>query len=241
MERKFRAVLTLRAASRLFVVPSEYTKTSLVRRFPFIEPAQLLALYSPSTILAELPAQRRRLPQVVADCPREFVLLVSGDRWVKNSFRALQALERLYASCELSTRWPVVITGKCPRWFPSRWRRLFRFVGRVSSAELAGMYATAGLFIYPSLNEGFGYPPIEAMSYGTPVLASGIGATTEIAADGAAYFCPLDAHDIDTRIGTFLHNAALREDLSRKASERYRLVKERQERDLGALCDLLLS
>jgi glycosyltransferase involved in cell wall biosynthesis len=59
---------------------------------------------------------------------------------------------------------------------------------RVSDEVLAEAYAGATLFVYPSLSEGFGFPPLEAMSVGCPVLASRIPSTLEVCQDAPMYF-----------------------------------------------------
>jgi len=63
---------------------------------------------------------------------------------------------------------------------------------RVSDDLLAEAYAGAKLFVYPSLNEGFGLPPLEAMSAGCPVLASRISSVPEVCQDAPFYFDPKD-------------------------------------------------
>lgn len=64
------------------------------------------------------------------------------------------------------------------------------FLGRVSDEELASLYRNAKAFIYPSLYEGFGLPPIEAAHFGCPVLISDIPVLNEICRDSAIYFNP---------------------------------------------------
>jgi glycosyltransferase involved in cell wall biosynthesis len=63
---------------------------------------------------------------------------------------------------------------------------------RVSDEMLAEAYAAARLFVYPSLNEGFGFPPLEAMSVGTPVLASRVSSIPEVCGEAPFYFDPTD-------------------------------------------------
>jgi glycosyltransferase involved in cell wall biosynthesis len=63
---------------------------------------------------------------------------------------------------------------------------------RVSDEMLAEAYAAARLFVYPSLNEGFGFPPLEAMSVGTPVLASRVSSIPEVCGTAPFYFDPSD-------------------------------------------------
>jgi glycosyltransferase involved in cell wall biosynthesis len=67
-----------------------------------------------------------------------------------------------------------------------------RFAGYVSDADLPELYAAARVFAYPSLYEGFGIPPLEAMACGTPVVASTAGALPEVLGDAALLVDPLD-------------------------------------------------
>jgi glycosyltransferase involved in cell wall biosynthesis len=68
-------------------------------------------------------------------------------------------------------------------------------LGRVTDSELRALYEHAALFLFPSRYEGFGIPPLEAMSLGCPVLSSDSSAMPEVLRDGAAYFesCSLDS------------------------------------------------
>ena len=67
-----------------------------------------------------------------------------------------------------------------------------RFAGYVPDAELPALYAAARVFAYPSLYEGFGIPPLEAMACGTPVVASTAGALPEVLGDAALLVDPYD-------------------------------------------------
>lgn len=68
--------------------------------------------------------------------------------------------------------------------------------GLVSNEELATLYRRAACLVFPSLYEGFGLPPLEAMASGTPVAASNIAAVAEACGDAAALFDPSDHEDI---------------------------------------------
>ena len=68
--------------------------------------------------------------------------------------------------------------------------------GLVSLDELASLYRRAACLVFPSLYEGFGQPPLEAMASATPVAASNIPAIAEVAGEAAALFDPLDVEDI---------------------------------------------
>jgi glycosyltransferase involved in cell wall biosynthesis len=89
-----------------------------------------------------------------------------------------------------------------------------RFLGRVTDDELLQLYNTASCFVFPSLYEGFGLPPLEAMACGCPVLASDIPVIREVCADAAWYFTPTDPDAIRSTIQRFLNSpASVREQL----------------------------
>lgn len=83
------------------------------------------------------------------------------------------------------------------------------FTGRVTDNELAGLYTDAKLFVYPSLYEGFGIPPLEAMTYGCPTLVSDIDSLREVCDNASAYANPLDPEDISKNIDLLLNDIGL--------------------------------
>ena len=68
--------------------------------------------------------------------------------------------------------------------------------GNVPAAELVSLYRRASALVFPSLYEGFGQPPLEAMACGCPVACSDAAALPEVCGDAARYFSPADAHSI---------------------------------------------
>ncbi|HEX6705412.1 MAG TPA: glycosyltransferase family 1 protein [Albitalea sp.] len=92
--------------------------------------------------------------------------------------------------------------------------------GPVSDAELKGLYAQAAALVFPSLYEGFGLPPLEAMSCGCPVIASDAGALPEVCADAALYVDPRSVAAIAGAMQSVLDHPALRERLKRDGARR---------------------
>ena len=88
-----------------------------------------------------------------------------------------------------------------------------RFIGYVAEDDLPGLYGAAELFAVPSLVEGFGLPPLEAMACGTPVVTSDAEALVESAGDAAEHVPALDAGALAEAIRRVLGDAALRERL----------------------------
>lgn len=94
------------------------------------------------------------------------------------------------------------------------------FKGYVPDNELKSMYSNASLFVFPSLTEGFGFPILEAMSSGIPVVTSNYGAMAEIAGDAALLVDPYDVDEIVEAMHRVLTDENLRKDLIKKGLER---------------------
>lgn len=93
-------------------------------------------------------------------------------------------------------------------------------VGFVSDVDVVALYNCTDCFVYPSLYEGFGFPPLEAMACGAPVMASNVSAIPEIVGDAAEQFDPTDSARFDLSFIEFLarlENAEYRQALIAKA------------------------
>jgi len=86
-----------------------------------------------------------------------------------------------------------------------------RFLGFVSDQDLPNLYRAADVFVYPSLYEGFGMPPIEAMACGCPVICSTNGSLGEVVGEAAAIADPRDINSIANQLGLLAVDANLRE------------------------------
>jgi glycosyltransferase involved in cell wall biosynthesis len=89
-----------------------------------------------------------------------------------------------------------------------------RFLGFVSDETLAALYRLAAVFVFPSLYEGFGFPPLEAMASGTPVVASNLSSLPEVLGDAALLVDPYDANALAGAIRRVLVDDVLRRELS---------------------------
>jgi glycosyltransferase involved in cell wall biosynthesis len=98
-----------------------------------------------------------------------------------------------------------------------------RFFGFVPDKTLAALYRLAGVFVFPSLYEGFGLPPLEAMASGTPVVTSNVSSLPEVVGDAAVLIDPYDPVAIEQAMRRVLTEPALRDDLRRRG---YARVKE---------------
>jgi glycosyltransferase involved in cell wall biosynthesis len=94
------------------------------------------------------------------------------------------------------------------------------FFGYVSESELQWLYANATLFVFPSLYEGFGLPPLEAMIYGCPVIASSAASLPEVCGNAAIYLDPFNILDIASKIRTLYMDAEMQADYRERGFER---------------------
>ena len=97
-----------------------------------------------------------------------------------------------------------------------------RFLGYLPEETLAVMYRLAGVFVFPSLYEGFGLPPLEAMASGTPVVTSNVSSLPEVAGDAAVLVDPYNPEAIADGIERVLCDDTLRRDLRAKGLARAR-------------------
>jgi glycosyltransferase involved in cell wall biosynthesis len=91
--------------------------------------------------------------------------------------------------------------------------------GFIDEEELPIAYAGAMAYVIPSLSEGFGWPPLEAMACGTPVISSNVSCMPEILGDAPLYFDPYDVDDMQKAITKIATDPGLRKKLSAKGLE----------------------
>ncbi|MFA5010149.1 MAG: glycosyltransferase family 1 protein [Patescibacteria group bacterium] len=88
--------------------------------------------------------------------------------------------------------------------------------GYIADSDLADFYNAAEAFVFPSLYEGFGIPPLEAMGQGTPVISSNVSVMPEVLGDAALYFDPLNLEDIAAKLYQFATSFRVRQELKER-------------------------
>ena len=92
--------------------------------------------------------------------------------------------------------------------------------GYIRDEDLSSLYSLADIFIYPSLYEGFGFPPLEAMKCGCPVIVSNTTSMPEVVGDAGLYIDPYDETSITTQINCLIQDDFLKRNLIQKGKER---------------------
>ncbi|MDE2411089.1 MAG: glycosyltransferase family 4 protein [Sphingomonadales bacterium] len=128
----------------------------------------------------------------------------------------LALLHRVYPTGDPSLP-PLVLVG--PRSNEPGDDRI-RYTGRISDGELKALYAGARMFLFPSLTEGFGFPALEAMTCGCPVIAARAGAIPEVVGDAAILLDPHNADGWLSAIIALSQDATARDALTRAGRQR---------------------
>ena len=163
-------------------------------------------------VLAEV-RQRYRLPE-------RFVLGVGTLQPRKNLPRLIEA----YARSREDTDIKLVIAGGTGWMYEGIFRRVedlglqdeVYFPGYVADEDLPALYTLADLFAFPSLYEGFGLPPLEAMACGTPVVTSNVSSLPEVVGDAALTVDPHDVGALANAMRRVLNEPALRNAMVRR-------------------------
>lgn len=167
-----------------------------------------------------------RMPPV-SRVPREkFVLFVGAIQRRKNIARLVKAFEAMPAG------WRLTLAGATNGYEAaaelraieeSKRRSDIDVLGYVDAAALASLYARASIFAFPSLEEGFGIPVLEAMAHGIPVITSQSSALPEAAGDAAILIDPLDTDALASALHRLACDEDRRADLIRRGLNRARL------------------
>ena len=244
-KRQFARLLSVKSKRKTVVVSSYHTKYALLSYFPGLRHEQVRVLYCPRKRVAipdnnEVGAETLERFDVSA---RQYFLLISGNRWTKNVFRAIMALDEIFSDHPETDKRALILGVDNPVTFTRHIKNRNRFVffGYVDELELELLYQNAYSFLYPTLNEGFGYPPLESMRYGTPVLCSAITSITEMCGDAVLYFNPFSVDEIKNRILLVLFEEGIWERYSQLGMERSRLIAAKQDSMLNELCRLILA
>jgi glycosyltransferase involved in cell wall biosynthesis len=232
--------------SKAVIAVSENTKRDILSLFQ-IDPQRIHVTYQP-ILLDPVQTNDHHVSEVCRTYgldAGDFLLFVGAIEPKKNVGRLIRA----YVS--IDTKMPLVLVGK-KAWMweaefgliealPARDRKRIRLLDHVPLSDLRYLYAGAHCFVFPSLYEGFGLPPLEAMSCGCPVITSNVSSLPEVCGDAARYVDPYEVHSIRQEIEKLLGNPLLRNELALAGRERAKLfnMENYVKRLSGAYSDIL--
>ncbi|ADL52858.1 glycosyltransferase family 4 protein [Clostridium cellulovorans] len=195
------------------ITVSNWSKNEILRFFPNAENKIFVTHLAAKTIFK--PLNKVFCKDVLKskfNIENDFILYIGGFSPRKNVTALLRAFSKIHNS--LPSEYKLVITGSikgegstlpeiCEK---LKIRNKVIFAGFVDESKLPIFYNAASLFVYPSLYEGFGLPPLEALNCGTPVIASNVTSIPEVLGDAAILINPLDEETLATEITAVLSN-----------------------------------
>ena len=216
--------LSLRQAAHIMTI-SEATKRDLVELYAVksekitVTPAAVAAEYRP------IPVRQTEEIRARYNLPSRFVLTVGTRRPHKNVATLVKAFARIAPDTDAA----LVLAGKAdPRWPDDVAPLIERFnlhgriiqPGHIAEADMPALYALADVFAFPSLVEGFGLPPLEAMACGTAVVVGNTSSLPEVVGEAGILVAPDDVTTLSRALLVTLKSRGYREKLERQSLSR---------------------
>lgn len=214
------------------ITVSNYSRQSIEYFFPCYA-SKIHVYYAPmkETGGPEKEIANKELKDLI-ESKKRFFLLLSADRFNKNGERMIKAFKHYVDIIDPAAI--IVTTGLREKAFPQHIPLPY-----LTSSDMEKAYEHCHALLYPSFFEGFGYPPVEAMRYGKPILASYACSIPEILGNAPIYFSPIYESGMYGALKQF-HNTSY-ESLRQTALKQYNAIKEKQDSDLNGLCTSLLD
>jgi len=217
-----------RKANRILTV-SEASKRDILRFFD-VPPAKVVVIHNAidERFLSPANPERMDLVRQRYQLDHPFVLYVGNIKPHKNIDRLIDAFGRARSRCPEDLK--LIIIGDEISKYPAlrhsvhkhKLDKHVRFLGFQPMETLAAFYRLARAFVFPSLYEGFGLPPLEAMACGAPVVTSNVSSLPEVAGGAALLVDPYDEDSIAGGIVRAVTDDTLRADLITRGRERAR-------------------
>jgi len=211
-------------ADKLLAV-SHFTKREILELYPRIPESKIevtwLGVHQRFRVMGEGPKEEAR---TTYNLDKPFILSVSTIEPRKN----LKLLINAYANIKDCIDHDLVLTGVYG-WKSKDLYSMVRDFGLLDRVKFTGyvpqhilplLYNLADLFVYPSLYEGFGLPPLEAMACGCPVITSNVASLPEVVGDAALTFNPLSVDALACSIEQLLKDSGKRNSLKTKGMDR---------------------
>lgn len=210
--------------SNYIITGSNFTKEEIVKYLDF-DPDKVRVIYHGIDHNLYKKYQKHILNKTKQkfNLPDNFLLFVGSIEPRKNLLTLLKAFNSLEE--KLKQKYPLFLVGA------SGWQNddilqeinqspNINYIGYIKDEELPHIYNLATVFIYPSLYEGFGIPPLEAMACATPTIVSNTTSMPEVCQNATLYINPLDISDIKDKILLLLKNQNLQRELIEKGLQR---------------------
>ena len=216
----------LNKANKIIAV-SSFTKKDIVKHFPNLDAEKIAVIYEgANSRFAPIFNSKFSISKRIL---KPYLLYVGVWREHKNLLGLIKAFNKFKSKVLNSqhSKLKLVIVGKSDPYYSevseaarrSKFSKDIILTGYVKDEELISLYQNAEAFVFPSFYEGFGLPPLEAMSFGCPVVSSNAASLPEILGDAALYFDPYNVNDITEKIRNLISDEKIRKELVAKGKK----------------------
>lgn len=208
------------------IAVSENTKNDLIE-LCHVKPEKIKVIYSAISkdykIVEKNNEQLNKIKEKYS-LPQNFILYLGTIEPRKNIIGIIKAYEIMQNKNKDLADYKLVIAGKqgwknkniIKIWQQSKYRNKIKFLDYIPCQDKVYLYNSACLFIYPSFYEGFGFPPLEAMACGIPVVTSFISSLPEVVGNAAIMVDPYNVNQIALAMEQVLTNPDLKNNLIKK-------------------------
>ena len=221
---RWRLPLMAKSAARI-ITPSNSVKSEICETLKINPDKVAVTPEAPRSTFkrregAEIVELRKRL-----GIGEDFILFVGTVEPRKNLHRLVEAFDQLLRTTALS---PQLVIAGGEGWLMDDFSSIIRqkkledricLTGYLQDEELGALYSSCKAFVYPSLYEGFGLPPLEAMACGAPVITSRIPSITETVGTAARLVDPRDVNELARAIAEMLSDESVRRHFSEAGAE----------------------
>lgn len=210
------------------ITDANSTKRDILRLFPGIDEEKIKVIYLGVNPIFKEEITLKEIEKVKREykITGDYILYVGTLEPRKNIKVLIESFNQVIKKLDKSIK--LVIAGKKGWMYDELFKKIEEyklidriiFTGYVPDDKLPALYKGAKIFVYPSLYEGFGLPPLEAMSCGTPVITSNTSSLPEVVGDAGYLFDPNNAQELTDKILLLLNNEALRQEFINKGKKR---------------------
>ena len=221
---RYRLPLMARAATKI-ITATEFVKKQVSEHLK-VDPAKIAVTpYAPRSMFRPLSRSETEETRVRLGVEENFILFVGTVEPRKNLITLLRAFSEILKSTELRPQLVIAgqkgwLTGETMNYVESEGLEgHVKFTGYVTDDDLQALYSCCTVCVYPSLYEGFGLPPLEAMACGAPVIASDVASLAEAVGKAALVVPPTDVQRLAQGLVGIITDEAKRAHYSRAGLE----------------------
>ena len=212
------------------ITPSFFSKRELIRLFPGASDKTVVIKYGIEEVFAQRSGRTTREEEKQLQLPANYLFYAGNHKPHKNLNQLLEICEELFK------KYPelfLVLTGSRESEQGAVYRKAkqlgieekVRFTGDLDNDALVACYSRALVFVFPSLYEGFGFPPLEAMACQTPVVAFDVATMPEVVGDGGILVSRGDGAAFFRAVDRLVSDPVLRHQWGKRGKERARIFQ----------------